>query len=321
MDEPWLHELLSYFDDDDSPPLSSSICLEWPPDLPLSPEIGLKRKATSRFDLNSESPANTSPCRDFDKKKPRVTRFECERSAVLGYDEERIAFFEEHLRTCDSVVTEDQLQWRVGDNVIESAYDLEMELGFRTVDGQRAPCLNGQNRFKYVSKKDYTQRELCVLHEKSADCAAWAFAYRHRSLYAYNEKCNRWFEPGSLIALSTRGNPAVACGITRDAVKGLGLSVVEKVVIFADAFLLPYIGEVKTKPSITSSYQVKITEEPPRYLDASEHGNLARFINTAETEEEANCKFYAELVGAVWTVNVYATKTIDASVEPVELLA
>eukprot|EP00854_Cymbomonas_tetramitiformis_P030146 gene30146-37653_t len=265
--ESWLGDLAAA--------LNTSFDFEWPSDLSL-PEIDVSATESDRNSVDVVARAGLVDYSSSDDESPEKKPVEASlvHSALLGYEEEDVRFFEEHLRKLKFVVTEEALQWQVGDNVTLATYELELQIGFRTPGGKRAPCVNIHNRFKYITKKDYTLRELCILHERSVDHALWAFIYRHRSLYVYNEKPNRWFEVGSLDCHATRGDPAYGCCISATAVEGLGLTVVEATVIPDGAFLMPYFGEVKTKPSITSSYQVKITDDPPRYLDAQEHGSV-----------------------------------------------
>ncbi|KAK3260461.1 hypothetical protein CYMTET_27270 [Cymbomonas tetramitiformis] len=210
------------------------------------------------------------------------------------------------------------LLWKVGDNVLLKPLSLALQLGLQTADGRHAPCVNSLNRFLYTHKPGYNIHELTLLRIENYEQSHWRLVKVHLGVHCFNECTNKLFARGTVPNLSLRGEPKYRCEIVRNSVKGFCLLLVERVYIEADQFIMEYIGVVTTYPAISSSYVAKVDNK--LYIDSADLGNKARFINSSETPEQANCRYYTEVIGPVRMVNVYTTKAIDARDGPVELL-
>ncbi|KAK3283039.1 hypothetical protein CYMTET_9248 [Cymbomonas tetramitiformis] len=209
------------------------------------------------------------------------------------------------------------LQWEVGHNVLIQPNVVALALGM-IVDGLRAPCLNGLNRFMYRLKEEYCMKELLMLRIPAYDSAQWRLVKVHGGVHCFNECKNKLYLKGWVPNLSLRGRPKYRVEVVRDPVKGFCVLFVEPMLLAAEEFVMEYVGVVTLYPAISSSYVAKVEQD--LYIDSSDLGNMARFMNTADFPDEANCAYYTEVVGPVRLVYIYTTKAIDARDGPVELL-
>ncbi|KAK3245122.1 hypothetical protein CYMTET_45293 [Cymbomonas tetramitiformis] len=209
------------------------------------------------------------------------------------------------------------LQWEVGHNVLIQPNVVALALGM-IVDGLRAPCLNGLNRFMYRLKEEYCMKELLMLRIQGYDSAQWRLLRVHGGVHCFNECKNKLYHKGWVPNLSLRGRPKYRVEVIREPVKGFCVLFVEPMLLAAEEFVMEYVGVVSLYPAISSSYVAKV--EQGLYIDSSDLGNMARFMNTANSPDEANCAYYTKVVGPVRLVYIYTTKAIDARDGPVELL-
>ncbi|KAK3245451.1 hypothetical protein CYMTET_44983 [Cymbomonas tetramitiformis] len=170
----------------------------------------------------------------------------------------------------------------------------------------------------YRLKEEYCEKELLMLRIEGYDGAQWRLLKAHGGVHCFNECKNKLYHKGWVPNLSLRGRPKYRVEVIREPVKAFCVLFVEPILLAAEEFVMEYVGVVSLYPAISSSYVAKV--EQGLYIDSSDLGNTARFMNTANSPDEANCAYYTEVVGPVRLVYIYTTKAIDARNGPVELL-
>ncbi|KAK3258660.1 hypothetical protein CYMTET_32304 [Cymbomonas tetramitiformis] len=199
-----------------------------------------------------------------------------------------------------------------------------------------APCILDAPRTCYVQKLAHTCKDLRKLNNKPlanrAVSAKLSFQQRYGT-HSLHTRQNRWGLFGNKPDTALMGQPKYESGLFHHPFLAVCLGIVEENLVLAidvpvgasDEDILKHgvkyidcIGLVNDQPSIHNNYRVDV-RDTPYTVDAESHGNLARFINTSDDLEQANCALVMETDCDYNNMCVYLTKDVDTTDGPVML--